>query len=103
MEEKKKSFVRTGLFHIICAILCSAAATVFAFVMTIMMMSRYAGFHWMNRDEMFKLAYDRISENNMAIMFNDLSVGYNTTDEALAEDPEGEMAALKDHRNKVIN
>ena len=103
MEEKKKSFVRTGLFHIICAILCSTAATVFAFVMTMMMMSRYAGFHWMDREEMFKLAYDRISENNMAIMFNDLSVGYNTTDEALAEDPEGEMAALKDHWNKVIN
>ena len=103
MKEEKTSFVRTGLFNAICAVLCAASATVLVFVITMITMTRYGGYQWLNREEIYRQAMDRITENNMAILFDDLSLGYNTTDEALEADPEAEIAALKDHWNKVIN
>ncbi len=101
--KEKKSFVRNGLFHIVCAILCAASITAFAFVTTIMMLSRYGGFHWMDRDDIYKLAYDRITENNMMVMLDDLTMGYCPTEEELKESPKTVMAHLRNHWNRVIN
>lgn len=103
MKEGKNSMIRNGLVHIICAVVCAASVAAFTFIMMMMFLARYGGYHWMSREEIFKEAYNRITDNNMAVMFDDLSLGYYPTQEMLESDPETVLSNLYDHWNKVIN
>ena len=76
MEEKKKSFIRTGIFNAICAVLCAAAATALIYVTVIMMVARVGGYSGMSREAMAGKAMDRISANNMRMLMNGFTVGY---------------------------
>lgn len=96
MKDGKNSVIRNGLFHTVCGILCAAAATGFAFIAMLMLLARMGGYHNLSYDQVFYEAMDRISANNMAMLANELTMGYDTTKEIVLEDPEGEYRKLKD-------
>lgn len=96
MMKEKKSFIRTGIFNTICAVLCAAAATAFIYVMMMMMVARMSGYHAMNYTDIVNKAMDRISTNNMNMLANGLTVGYIPSKEEMEADPEGVFAKLND-------
>ncbi|MBR5419700.1 MAG: HAMP domain-containing histidine kinase [Lachnospiraceae bacterium] len=76
MKEEKKSFIHSGIFCAICAVLCTFAATMLVFTTVMLALARIGGYHGMNYVQTMETAMDRISENNMAMLMDNLTLGY---------------------------
>ncbi|MCR4641699.1 MAG: hypothetical protein K5697_06690, partial [Lachnospiraceae bacterium] len=95
----KKGFEKirdTAVFKIFCAAFCAACASLVVYLIMMVVMGRFGGYHGLKDEEITELATERVCKDRMAPLLNTISMGCWPDPQAVSEDPEGELRKLEE-------